>query len=75
MYRNYMAWFTPTLTAFLAAVSLTILVYLVAINPSYAEPSDPQPSGWKSAEGDGNIARADLVGGTGLDHRKQAVDG
>ena len=55
MYRNYMAWFTPTLTAFLAAVSLTILVYLVAINPSYAEPSDPQPSGWKSAEGDGNI--------------------
>jgi tetratricopeptide (TPR) repeat protein len=55
MYRNYMAWFLSTLAALFAAVILTIFVYLTAINPSYAEPSDPQPSGSKSAAGDGSI--------------------
>jgi tetratricopeptide (TPR) repeat protein len=58
-----MAWFFSNLTALFAGVILTISVYLTAINPSYAKPSDPQPSGSKSAEIDWGI-HSDTESGT-----------
>lgn len=48
MYRNCMAWFHPTVAALFAAVILTIFVYLIAIDPGYAQSSDSKldDSGW-----------------------------